>query len=181
MKKIILNVAIILGLALSIFSCEDDDTTIKPKTLQDELVGQWKHSSVSLSIDGVSYPEYLRQNYPELIGDQSDAEIESDINEQFDEFLGDVLEFRADGTFIATYGDSEPDSGNWSANDQTQTLIFNIDDPDDEFEDPDVQLTIESFTDNALTVSLEFGGPDALFGLLEEEEMLKVTVSFDRL
>lgn len=180
MKKIILNVAVILGFALFIFSCGDDDTVIE-RSLQDDIVGQWRHNSVSLSIDGVSYPEYLRLNYPDLIGDQSDAEIESDINEQFDELLGDVLDMRADGTFIATYSDSEPDTGKWSAIEETQTLIFNIDDPDDEFEDPDVQLAIDSFTDNELTVSLEFDGPDAFFGLLEEEETLKITVSFDRL
>ena len=178
MKKIILNAAIILSLAFTIFSCEDDDT-VTERNLQDEIVGQWEHSSVSLSIDGTSYPDYLRQNYPDLVGDQTDAEIENDINEQFEEFLGNVLDLQADGTFIATYHDSEPDSGNWLVNDQTQALM--LDYPEGEFEDSDVQLAIESFTDNQLTVSEEFDGSDALFGLLQEEETLKVIISFDRL
>ena len=59
--------------------------------------------------------------------------------------------------------------------------MLNYEDPDDEFESPNLQLTIESFTDNVLEVSEDFEGSDALFGLLKEEETLKVTVSFDRL
>ncbi|MEM9675247.1 MAG: hypothetical protein ACFB15_28560 [Cyclobacteriaceae bacterium] len=180
MKKIILNLALILGLALTIFSCEDDDTVTKP-SLQDDIVGQWTHSSVSLSVDGVNYTDYLRQNYPDLMGDQTDVEIESSVNEVFDELLGDVLELQDNSIFVSTYSDSEPEPGNWSVNEQTRTLMLNYEDPDDEFESPNLQLTIESFTDNVLEVSEDFEGSDALFGLLKEEETLKVTVSFDRL
>ncbi len=147
MKQLRLNFFILGLLSLGLLaSCGSDDE--EATDLQDDIVGTWRVTAASFTVDGLSFRDYIVKLYQALgtpLTDEELAEFDESFSldsDEFDEF--EVLEFKSDGTLLIT-GDGTTDAGTWAISGQTLT----IDDGDEQ-----TQYIIKKLTGSEMELSL---------------------------
>lgn len=149
MKKFRFNYLVFGLFSLSFLaSCGGDSE--EAANFQASIVGTWRYSDASFTIDGVSYRDYVVQFYRNLgipLTDDELAELDESFtfdSEDFDE--SELLEFQSDGTLLITDNeDGTTERGTWVISEQ----ILTIDDGDDV-----VQFLIKSLTDREMQLTL---------------------------
>ena len=144
MKQLRLNYLILCLLSLGFLaSCGSDDE--EATDLQDDIVGTWRVTAASFTVDGLSFRDYIVKLYQDLgtpLTDEELAEFDESFSFDSDEF--EVLEFKSDGTLLIT-GDGTTDAGTWAISGQTLT----IDDGDEQ-----TQYIIKKLTGSEMELSL---------------------------
>ncbi len=147
MKKLRLNYLIIGLLSLTILaSCNKDSEEANEP--QGDIVGIWRVTAASFTVDGISFRDYVVQLNRDLGVPLTNEELAepnesfSSDSEEFDE--SKVLEFQSDGTLVIA-GDGTSDEGTWSISGQSLT----IDDGDEQ-----TQYIIKNLTGSEMELSL---------------------------
>ena len=135
---------------LVLFSCSEDEPS--GGEISGTLVGTWTDGTAtinSFTINGEeisNFLETLKQlligfGTPEAEADVFISELESELEEEFTETFEGTIEFKDDGTYVAT--DSEgTDTGTWELIDGNQSILF------DKGTDDELTMRIVSLTDS---------------------------------
>jgi len=145
---------------LVLFSCSEDEPS--GGEISGTLVGTWTDGTAtinSFTINGEEISNFLETLKQLLIGfgtseEQAEvfiSELEGELKEEFTETFEGSIEFKDDGTYVAT--DSEgADIGTWELIDDNQSILF------------------DKGTDDELTVRIVSLTESRLEGLIEEVE-----------
>ncbi|ADR20926.1 hypothetical protein MATR_14480 [Marivirga tractuosa] len=114
MKKF--NLLTVLFLGLFVFqACNSDE-----KATEGEIEGKWNVSDLSFdfTINGEDFSDYFSD-------DPSTADlVESILTASYQDSFGGTLEFKSDGSYVATGDNNSTDEGTWSVNSDGTVLTL---------------------------------------------------------
>ncbi|MGB3777700.1 MAG: lipocalin family protein [Tunicatimonas sp.] len=143
MKKLRLNYLIIGLLSLTaLVSCnKNDEESDDP---QGDIVGTWRAQSITFTVDGVSFRDYVKKLFADSGTPISDEDLDAFTDETSADAddLASVLEFKSGGTVLVTdTDDGTTDTNTWTISGNTLTI--------DDGDEADV-FTIERLTGSEL-------------------------------
>ncbi len=156
-----------------LMACNGSDNNDDPGNIEADIIGSWRVNDVSILFDGVEYGEYIRQLSAEAgvpLTDEIVNDLREDAELELNQFIGQTIEFLADGSIRGTYSDYGTGEGNWSIAGNTLSLDSG---------DGPLLYTVENLTDDELRLSFSGDGTDPVVDVVEEGK-LRVVLYFTR-